>query len=544
MFRKNEEHKQQRFFTLIDQLPDKMKKRLEKSWAHVFYHEYFCLLDESGFSKLYSKKKSRPNIPVNILVGFETLKCGFGMSDEDLYEQFLFNLQYRYALGLYNFDEGNFDIRSLYNFREMVGNYAREHGVNLIREATEKVTDEQIERFEIKTGLQRMDSTMVQSNIRKMSRLQLLVEIVHRLYRMLEEKEQKAHEELFHPYIQTDSLHYCYKVKGQEVESRMEQIGKDLAHMLELFSERYGENSVYQKAHRVFHEHFRFEENEMVIRETKELNGGCLQSPDDEEATFRRKSGEASRGYVANITETCDEENQLQVITSVSVAPNITDDQELLASDIETIKGRMDIDTVYNDAGYSGAIAAEAAENHNVEQKVSAIKGRKRKDPEALGLEDFTVIRDNEGTLHEVTCPQGHTGELRSSPKEDRFTLGFDGDICNMCPMEEQCPVKKLKKKNRCVLRFSQKDLRVSEQRKQVANSGNEVLNKRASVESTVRSVIRPFGGHLCKMPVRGAHRITTMTVLSAAMVNIRRITGYLFPKKLSVRKKASLAFT
>ncbi|RKX87965.1 MAG: hypothetical protein DRP59_12625, partial [Spirochaetes bacterium] len=53
-------------------------------------------------------------------------------------------------------------------------------------------------------------------------------------------------------------------------------------------------------------------------------------------------------------------------------------------------------------------------------------------------------------------------------------------------------------------------------------------LNIRASVESTVRSVIHPFGGHLCKLPVRGAERIKTMTILSAAMVNIRRITGYL----------------
>jgi len=51
-------------------------------------------------------------------------------------------------------------------------------------------------------------------------------------------------------------------------------------------------------------------------------------------------------------------------------------------------------------------------------------------------------------------------------------------------------------------------------------------------VESTVRSVIHPFGGHLCKLPVRGAERIKTMVTLAASMVNIRRITGYLSPVK------------
>jgi hypothetical protein len=92
--------------------------------------------------------------------------------------------------------------------------------------------------------------------------------------------------------------------------------------------------------------------------------------------------------------------------------------------------------------------------------------------------------------------------------------------------MKEQCPTKKLKKRNLYVLHFTTDDLRVAQQRIQVAESGKEVLNMRASVESTVRSVIHPFGGHLCKMPVRGNHRITTMTILSAMMVNIRR-RGY-----------------
>ena len=64
-------------------------------------------------------------------------------------------------------------------------------------------------------------------------------------------------------------------------------------------------------------------------------------------------------------------------------------------------------------------------------------------------------------------------------------------------------------------------------QRQRLAEN-KQALNIRASVESTVRSVIHPFGGHLCKMPVRGKARIKTMAVLSAAMVNIRRITEYL----------------
>ncbi len=37
-----------------------------------------------------------------------------------------------------------------------------------------------------------------------------------------------------------------------------------------------------------------------------ELSASRLQSPDDWEATCREKRGQRHRGYVANLTETCD----------------------------------------------------------------------------------------------------------------------------------------------------------------------------------------------------------------------------------------------
>ena len=195
----------------------------------VFYEQFFRRLDEEVFSVLYSEKKSRPNTPVNILVGLETLKSGFGWSDEELYDHFLFDLQVRYALGLRDFAEGYFDLRTLYYFRAALVEYEQKHEINLIRQATEQITDEQIKEFEVKTGLQRMDSTQLQSNIRKMSRLQLLVEIIYRPYRMLSEEDKSRHESLFGSYVQEDSLHYCYRVSSDEVEGQLQQIGIDLS---------------------------------------------------------------------------------------------------------------------------------------------------------------------------------------------------------------------------------------------------------------------------------------------------------------------------
>jgi hypothetical protein len=68
---------------------------------------------------------------------------------------------------------------------------------------------------------------------------------------MLDEEEKARHKELFHSYIKEDSLHYCYRVERDEVAGRMEQIGRDLARMLELFQESYGEQKAYLDAGRV-----------------------------------------------------------------------------------------------------------------------------------------------------------------------------------------------------------------------------------------------------------------------------------------------------
>jgi len=44
----------------------RFKKRLEKSWAGLFYKHVFCKIDEKLFAPLYSSNNGRPNFPINI----------------------------------------------------------------------------------------------------------------------------------------------------------------------------------------------------------------------------------------------------------------------------------------------------------------------------------------------------------------------------------------------------------------------------------------------------------------------------------------------
>ena len=123
MFRKNEHHLQASLFSDLDHLSKKARERLETSWAGVFRREFFSRLDESPFAVLYGEGPSRPNIPVNVLVGLEALKSGFGWSDQEMHDAFLFDLQTRYALGYENIGEGDFDLRTVYHFRRRLQRY-------------------------------------------------------------------------------------------------------------------------------------------------------------------------------------------------------------------------------------------------------------------------------------------------------------------------------------------------------------------------------------------------------------------------------------
>lgn len=71
MFRENASHGESQMSSSLEALPDKVRERLEQSWAGTFYREYFCRIDEEAFAVLYAETPSRPNTPVNVLVGLD-----------------------------------------------------------------------------------------------------------------------------------------------------------------------------------------------------------------------------------------------------------------------------------------------------------------------------------------------------------------------------------------------------------------------------------------------------------------------------------------
>ena len=96
-FRKNDVQ-QFSMFDSFNTLTPREQKALENSWAKVFAEEVFLAIDESWFSVLYSNKASRPNTPVNVIVGALLLKELFDLSDDEVVEDLLLDPRFQYAL--------------------------------------------------------------------------------------------------------------------------------------------------------------------------------------------------------------------------------------------------------------------------------------------------------------------------------------------------------------------------------------------------------------------------------------------------------------
>jgi len=152
------------------------------------------------------------------------------------------------------------------------------------------------------------------------------VEAVRRVERILSEADRVRLSETFAPYIKDSAGHYTYRVKGREAQQEhLQKIGQTTHALLQELKSAYAAELAYQVLERIFAENFNLLAASPQggsgprAKENTEITSACPQSVDDLEATYRTKGAGHYKGYVANITETCDPENELQLITKVQV---------------------------------------------------------------------------------------------------------------------------------------------------------------------------------------------------------------------------------
>jgi hypothetical protein len=352
-----------------------------------------------------------------------------------------------------------------------------------------------------------------------------------RVERILSEADKVRQAETFRSYTQDSAGHYTYRVKGKEmVREHLQEIGQTIYLLLLDLKTAYATENAYQVMERIFAENFHLLESGPHAKENIKLTSGCLQSVDDLAATYRTKGAGHYKGYVANLTETCDPANEFQLITKVQVAPNNVEDTQLLAEALPNLKECTGVETMITDGGYGGEASDAALHEQGVNLVQTAIRGP-QPNPDRFQLSDFGLHADEQGNPATLTCPQGQTVPVTCT-RTSRWQARFAPTICDTCPFQQEgrCSVKPQKRDPNYLLAFTSQQVAVAKRRKEYLAHKDDDSNLRTAIEATVRSVKHPFPAG--KVPVRGRFRVACMVIGSALVNNVRRIQRYLAPTR------------
>ena len=438
-----------------------------------------------------------------------------GWTCEELFNNLNFNILTRIAVGIDNIDDIPFCPATFFNFQNRLSTYYRNTGNNLLEKVFDGLTQSQIQELGLKTNICRTDSFQAMSNITKYSRLQLLIEVIIRLYRVLTNEDKERFCEILKPYMKSESHRYLYNLGKDDLPVELEKIAVVYHELYKGLKKEYHEAHIFKIFERVYQEHFRISGVQIEIKGTEELHSGCLQSPDDIDATYRKKKGKEYKGQVVNVCETANPENPINLINDVTVENNNVDDSVILNNRIDTIKEKTpDLDELHTDGGYGSEGNDKKLETLEIDQVTTGVRGRNR--------EVAIQIEQIEEGKYKATCEGGQTA--LSEKARNREKACFANKQCKNCPLADKCPT--LKQKLGRVYYFKKEDYLKNKRNRKIKEIPLERRKIRANVEATMKEFTKAFN-HKGKLPYRGCFRTMLYAVAAAIGINFGRIYRY-----------------
>jgi len=511
MFKPNSQPQLFNFDLDLSQKQRDMLNSTKESW---FYKLIFCSIKEQDFKPLYSDKASRPNSAVNVLVSALIIKELKRLSFDELMEAVMFDLRFKTALGLSSIDEIPFSRATLFNFQNRIIQYEEQTKINLIEKVFDGLTKQQLKQLEIKADIQRTDSTMISSNIRRFSRVQLLIEILLRLERILDAQDKESMFSYLEPYLKRGSEKYVYELKPTDLPHELEKLGQIYYAIFQHVSTKYENQKEYINFKRVYNEHFVVVELQISPKPAEELHSGMLQSPDDQQATYRKKNQTVSKGYTINAIETSNPENSLQLITDIAVNPNNVDDSVILNERIDVItKKTPELKELHTDGGYGSPDNDGKLEELGITQITTAVRGRESEIEKTI--EQISQSPDS----YRVSCPYQ---TAMSEPTKQRHKVRFDKNICKNCPLNDKCLIYK----NSGRFYFTHQDYLQNKRNNNIINIPSERRKIRPNVEALMKEFkTRTPNG---KTKVRGIFKTALFAFNTGIAINFGRIVRYI----------------
>jgi len=500
-------------------------KYLASDWPGLFRVQMLHLMPAKALGEHFDAKLGCPSKELYGMAGAIFLKEFFNLTISQTVERYLTDAAWQYALNV-NPMEASLSHATVERYLKLFASS------DLANEVFHRVTSALVEALDLDVSRQRLDSTHIFSDMATFGRARLMGVTIKRFLAQL----KRHHEPLYMDVPQALRDRYARsqaKLFGDFTGSRSalrQAVAEDLLFLVGAFSQNASitKRTSYQAMQRVLHEQCDVEE-ETVELKTK-TGGDVMQNPSDPDATY---DGHKGPGYQAQISETCSEENEVQLITAVGVEPAHTSDQdavEPMLDQLETHDRTPDI--LYADTGYGRDDNVTHAEDHGVDLQ-SPVPGGPKQNPNDLTIDDFVV---DEETQTVQRCPNGHepVSSVHDSERGRTRTV-MNASHCSACSHRDECPAGKVR--DDYVLEHTPAEHRTASRRaEQATDAFRENYAIRGGGESVNAALKRKTG--LGRLRVRGSPRVRLAVLLRCAGWNLFRALAAL--KKRGIRNFAA----
>jgi Transposase DDE domain len=518
---------QTRLFDPFDGVLSNMaRKRLLQGWQGVVRAVVLKLLPVEKLAEHFSPDNGAPTKELYSMAGLVFLADFFGWDAITAADNYMLNVGVQFAL---NLEPGaELSSRTIERYRELFQD----------DEAAQKVffavTAQLVELLGQDVSKQRLDSTHVCSHMATFGRVKLMAVTLKRALTQIKRHERALFDELpleLRARYEPSQGQLFAGLKDEEARQRSrQQVAEDMFAVIVKFSDVATINgrSSFQMLLRVFDEQVEVLEECVLVR--KSTGGNVVQNPSDAGATY---DGHKGAGYQMQLSETCSEQNDVQLVVGAIPETAAAEDGDALPTMLEQLHEHDRLpEELLADTAYGSDANVQAAEAVGVDL-VAPVRGRApQASADELTLDDFA---HHEETGAVDACPQSHAPlsvtrdeVVTTTPSGDVIkttvtTVTMSAEHCGSCPLSKQCPIKR-QRDGSYELKFTDKDRRLAARRREESTDVfAERYALRAGIESLNSGVKNRLG--MKRLPVRGKgavfrvmmNKVTGWNILRAA---------------------------
>ena len=509
--------RQHRLFDPLDEVLSEMaRRRVVASWPGVFRALVLEELPAFELALHFSDVTGRPTKELFSMAGLVFLADFFDWSAEEAADAYMLRIDVQFALNLELRPECS--SRTVERYRQL---FIED---DLAAKTFDRVTAMLVKSLELDVKQQRLDSTHVHSHMATFGRTKLMAVTLKRCLTQIKRHAATdfalLDEALRTRYAPSEAKLFGDAKTADERARSRQQVAEDMRTIIERFADHaeIKNRPSYQALVAVFHEQCVIVEGKIELID--KTGGDVIQNPSDLDATY---DGHKGPGYQLQISETCSNENDVQLIVGAIPETACASDANAVQPMLNQLQlagllpDELTADTIYNsDANYV------LAESLGVEL-IGPIPGAPpQTDPAALTLDDFA---HHEKTGAVTACPAGHApSQVARDESTSTTRVVMSAVHCASCPLLKLCPIQR-QPDGGYALQFTDQSRRTAARRREQATPVfAERYAIRAGIESTNSGLKNRCG--LGELMVRGRGAVFRQLLMKVTGWNVLRASA------------------